>query len=54
MKPDLEGARPKPDRPVDETTGLPGLPTWRSVYLLVLGVFVVYVVLMVALSKVFE
>lgn len=53
MKPDLEGANSPPDRPADEATGLPGLPTWRSVYLLVLGVFIAYVVLLVALSKVF-
>jgi hypothetical protein len=53
MKPDLDGASPPPDGPADEATGLPGLPTWRRVYLLVLGVFVLYVVLLAALSKVF-
>ena len=39
--------------PPDETTGFPGLRTWRSVYLTVVVVFVVYVALMVALSRVF-
>ena len=42
-----------PDAPADEETGLPGLPTWRSVYLLVLVVFIAYVVLMIVLSQAF-
>ncbi len=53
MKLDRNGATPMPDRAADEATGLPGLPTWRSVYLLVLGVFLLYVVLLAALSQVF-
>jgi hypothetical protein len=46
MKPDREGAP-------NAATGLPRLSTWRSVYLLVVVLFILYVVLMVALSKVF-
>jgi hypothetical protein len=37
----------------DEITGLPMLPTWRKVYWFVLVVFVTYVVLLTALSRVF-
>jgi hypothetical protein len=43
--------KPDPQRPTDEATGLPRLSTWRSVYLLVVALFILYVVLMVALSK---
>lgn len=37
----------------DDVTGLPLLPTWRRVYWFVLLVFVAYVVLLSALSRVF-
>jgi len=37
----------------DEITGLPALPTWSRVYWFVLVVFVIYVVLLSALSRVF-
>jgi hypothetical protein len=43
--------RPEADEPNDEATGLPRLSAWRSVYLLVVVLFVLYVVLMVALAK---
>lgn len=49
----MDETQPEPDDTVDEKTELPGLPTWRSVYLLVVVVFIVYVVLLVALSKAF-
>lgn len=39
--------------PADEVTGLPGLPTWRRVYWFVVVVFIVYVVLLTGLSRVF-
>ena len=43
-----------PQTPIeDDTTGLPLLPTWRRVYWFVLVVFVAYVVLLIALEKVF-
>jgi hypothetical protein len=45
------GATPPTDGPKDEATGLPRLSTWRSVYLLVVVLFILYVVFMVALSK---
>ena len=38
----------------DETTGLPRLRTWRSVYLFVLAIFIIWVVLLSALSRVFS
>lgn len=34
----------------DELTGLPGLHTWRGVYLFVFGSFVVWVALLLALT----
>ena len=37
----------------EDATGLPLLPTWRRVYWFVLVVFVAYVVLLSALSKVY-
>jgi hypothetical protein len=44
MNADMEGT-------TDKETGLPRLSTWRSVYLLVVVLFILYVVLMVALAK---
>ena len=37
----------------DEGTGLPLVRTWRGVYLLVLAIFVVWVLLLTALSRAF-
>jgi hypothetical protein len=37
----------------DEATGLPWPRTWRGVYLLVLGCFVAWIVLLLALERVF-
>ncbi len=34
-----------------ETTGLPGLTTWRSVYALVLGIFLLWVALLAGLTQ---
>lgn len=34
----------------DELTGLPGLRTWRGVYLFVFGCFLLWVVLLLALT----
>jgi hypothetical protein len=47
-RPDLES------RIDDEVTGLPGLASWASVYLFVLGSFVVWVVLLSLLSRAFS
>ena len=41
--------------PVDDReTGLPGLRTWRAVYVFVLVLFAVYIVLLVALERMFS
>jgi len=44
---------PPPPEPDDETTGLPGFRTWRRVYLLVLGTFVVVVIALTLFSRAF-
>ena len=41
------------EQPPDESTGLPGLRTWRAVYVLVVVSFAVYVVLLIALERAF-
>ena len=38
----------------DESTGLPGLRTWRRVYLVVVLVFIAWVGLLTALTRVFS
>jgi hypothetical protein len=38
----------------DELTGLPGLRTWRGVYLFVFGCFVLWVVLLIALTVIYS
>jgi hypothetical protein len=43
-----------PPEPNDETTGLPGLRTWRSVYFFVLGVFVLWIGLLTVLTKLYS
>jgi hypothetical protein len=44
-----------PTNSVDtEETGLPGLRTWRGVYLVVFGLFVLWVGLLAALEKFFS
>jgi hypothetical protein len=46
-----------PDPPVDplddQITGLPALRSWRSVYLLVIVIFIVWVGLLEALTRAF-
>jgi hypothetical protein len=44
---------PAPTPPADEVTGLPGSPTWRRVYLGVLGCLVLYIVLLAVFSRFF-
>jgi hypothetical protein len=44
---------PRAQPGANESTGLPGLPTWRRVYLFVFGCFVLWVVLLVVFSRVF-
>jgi len=43
-----------PDNVNDQTTGVPLLHTWRSVYVFVLASFVVWVGLLVALTVIFS
>jgi hypothetical protein len=45
---------PPDDTTGDEATGLPWPASWSGVYLLVLGCFVTYVVVLVALKRAFS
>ncbi len=46
---------PKPDASEKgEDPGLPGLHTWRAVYLFVIGSFIVWVALLFALTSIFS
>ena len=38
----------------DDLTSLPGLPTWRGVYFFVFGCFVLWIVLLLALTMSFS
>ena len=40
--------------PESQSTGLPGLKSWRTVYLIVTAIFVLWVVLLAALSRAFQ
>ena len=40
--------------PSDETTGLPGLRSWRAVYLFVLVVFVLWIGLLTVLTEMYS
>jgi hypothetical protein len=44
---------PDPSPPPDAAPGLPGLKSWRAVYLFVSGCFVLWVVLLAVLSWIF-
>ena len=41
------------EQPADKSTGLPGLRTWRAVYVFVLVSFAVFVILLIALERAF-
>jgi hypothetical protein len=43
--------KPEAPKPTDEATGLPGFRTWRGVYGLVLGVFVLVVIALALFSR---
>ena len=46
---------PPPDQRSDaEPPGLPGFRTWRSVYLFVVGWFVLVVILLASFSRIFS
>lgn len=38
----------------DQSTGFPALRSWRSIYLAVVSIFVIWVVLLTALSRAFR
>jgi hypothetical protein len=40
--------------PNDDTTGLPGLRTWRGVYTVVMVSFVVWIALLIALTRAYS
>ncbi len=40
--------------PRDDETGLPGLPTWRAVYILVIAVSILWVALLLGLMRAFS
>ena len=44
----------EPDEPFDEATGLPGVRSWRAVYFVVFGTFLLWVALLTALTRVFS
>ncbi len=48
---DIKSGEASPD---DHLTGLPGLRTWRAVYLFVFGCFVLWVLLLLALTVVYS
>ena len=41
-------------KPNDDTTGFPGLRTWRGVYTFVLAVFALWIVLLIALTRAYS
>ena len=43
-----------PDETERVETGLPGVRSWRAVYVLVVGTFITWVVLLVVLGRVFS
>jgi hypothetical protein len=45
-----EPEHPSPDDSTDHHTGLPGFRSWRTVYTVVLGIFVLWVALLAWLS----
>ena len=44
---------PEPE-PKEDVTGLPGLRTWRGVYLFVVGIFILWIVLLTVLTGIFS
>jgi hypothetical protein len=54
MNPPSPPDPPRPPAGDDGDTGLPGFRTWRSVYLFVLGSFIVWVGLLTLLTRMFS
>lgn len=44
---------PSPETDPDDSPGLPGFRTWRGVYLLVLGVFILVVIALTLFTRFF-
>ena len=44
---------PEP-KPNDDTTGFPGVRTWRGVYVVVLVTFVIWIGLLIALTRAYS
>ena len=42
------------DHSSDATTGLPGMRTWKAVYLVVFGTFLLWIVLLTILTRFFS
>jgi hypothetical protein len=51
---ELAGEGTRPPRHNDEATGLPGLRRWRTVYAVVLGIFVLWVGLLTVLTQLYS
>ena len=45
---------PHDNPPSDESTGLPGLRSWRAVYCVVLGIFALWVGLLTVLTELYS
>ena len=43
-----------PDHASDHATGLPGMRSWRAVYLVVFGTFLLWIVLLTLLTRFFS
>jgi hypothetical protein len=50
----MNAPNPQPQNTESETTGLPALRAWRSVYLVVTAIFILWVALLVALERFFS
>jgi hypothetical protein len=54
MTPRVPRSNPSPDDPDDRLTGLPGLSSWRRVYLGVGAIFLLWVALLTLLTRAFS
>ena len=50
----VAGEGTRPPLADDDATGLPGIRRWRSVYLIVAGIFVTWVILLTVLTKLYS
>ena len=54
VDPTVMNNAPEQNLPPDEVTGLPGLRSWRTVYLVVLGTFVLWIGLLTILTRLYS